>query len=272
VLALDIAEDKVGRPLPAALAVPPNNFPIDEAWTFSRPATVEQGISLGRVDEIRAVANQLRSSRADVFLLSLPSGTGIACRAYAEAALEAGVALVNCSADTVARDPDLLARFERAEVPLIGDDLASHCGSSLVHRELLDLLRRRGLTVRGTHQINLGGNEDFRNLRTNPEEKLQSKWNVLGASVDESAQLTIVPSAGHVAHLGDRKVAYINIEAEGWAGARVQLDVKLEVQDSSNAAGVIIDLVRIAATARRSGLGGFPHDAASLLKSPPRAP
>jgi myo-inositol-1-phosphate synthase len=153
-------------------------------------------------------------------------------------------------------------------VPLIGDDLASHLGASVVHRALLHLLSERGLSLASSYQLNLGGNEDFRNLREQGGSKRQSKLNALAQEGVDTSKVEVIPSAGYVSHLRDNKVAMLNIEGLGWAGTPVSLDLKLKVQDSSNAAGVIIDLIRIAAAARRAGLGGFSPAAVRVLKSP----
>jgi myo-inositol-1-phosphate synthase len=168
----------------------------------------------------------------------------------------------------VARVPATLAAFERRGVPLIGDDLASHLGTSVVHRALLGLLNDRGLSLVSSYQLNLGGNEDFKNLRTAGESKRASKLNALAQEGLDTSRVEVIPSAGFVSHLNDNKVGMLNIEAVGWAGTPISVDLKLKVQDSSNAAGVIIDLIRMGAAAKRLGLGGFPAAAARILKSP----
>ncbi|MGN9919772.1 inositol-3-phosphate synthase [Micromonospora palomenae] len=269
VAAFDVDPAKVGHPLTEAIHGSTNNFPhIVDA--ISESVTVEDGIRGDAMhpSHVEQVVRRLHDTAAEVLLLSLPTSRPTAALAYAEAALSAGVAVVNCSADSVARDPGLLRRFTSSSLPLLGDDLASQFGSSLIHRALLDLLSRRGLHIDGTYQVNLGGNEDFRNLRDSGAPKLTSKLNVL-STVPGIASLSVIPSGGHVPFLMDRKVAHISIEGRGWAGARVAVEVRLEVQDSSNAAGVIIDLVRIAAEGRRRAVGGFLGEAAALLKSPP---
>lgn len=138
----------------------------------------------------------------------------------------------------------------------------------MVHRALLGLLSDRGLTLSSSYQLNFGGNEDFRNLREQGSSKRESKLNALAQDGVDTGKVDVIPSAGFVAHLEDNKVAILNIEGRGWAGTPVSLDLKLKVQDSSNAAGVIIDLIRIAAAARRAGLGGFCPAAVNVLKSP----
>jgi myo-inositol-1-phosphate synthase len=200
---------------------------------------------------------------AEVLLYSAPSGRPETARAYAEVALRAGVAFVNTTSDGVARDPSWVDRFAAAGVPLIGDDLASQFGTSVVHHALLRLLEERGLTLVSSYQVNLGGTEDFRNLVEHPNTKKQSKANAVGSDKVEMAPL------GYLPHLGSQKIAHLNVEAQGWGGTAVSLDVRLKVHDPSGAAGVNIDLVRMAAAARREGRGGYLPEAAALLKSPP---
>lgn len=259
VAAFAISDAKVGKDLHEAIFVPPNNFPRLDVELPPSGVTVQRGL----VDstEIERVAHALKG--AEVLLYSAPSGRPDTARAYAEAALMAGVAFVNTTSDAVAREPLWLKRFEIAGLPLLGDDLASQFGTSVVHHALLRLLQERGLTLVSSYQVNLGGTEDFRNLVENSNTKMQSKLNALGSDKVQMAPL------GYLPHLQSQKIAHLNIEAQGWGETAVSLDVRLKVHDPSGAAGVNIDLIRIAATALRSGLGGYPAEAASLLKSPP---
>jgi myo-inositol-1-phosphate synthase len=229
---------------------------------------VEEGITEQDGRAFQRVVSRLREAQAEVLLYSLPTGLQWAATAYARAALEAGVAFVNCTPEIVARSPELLAEFAAAGVPLIGDDLASHLGTSVVHRALLGLLAERGLSLASSYQLNIGGNEDFRNLRERGASKRQSKLNALAQEGVDTTKVEVIPSAGYVSHLRDHKVAILNIEGLGWAGTPVSVDLKLKVQDSSNAAGVIIDLIRIAAAAGRDRRGGFAAAAVGVLKSP----
>lgn len=253
------SDGKVGTDLHEAIFVPPNNFPRLDVELPPAGVTVQRGL----VDstEIERVAQALDG--AEVLLYSAPSGRPETARAYAEAALLAGVAFVNTTSDAVAREPSLLERFAAAGLPLLGDDLASQFGTSVVHHALLRLLEERGLTLVSSYQVNLGGTEDFRNLVERPNTKKQSKLNALGSDKVQMAPL------GYLPQLGSHKIAHLNIEAQGWGETAVSLDVRLKVHDPSGAAGVNIDLIRIAATALRSGRGGYPVEAASLLKSPP---
>jgi myo-inositol-1-phosphate synthase len=259
VAAFAISDDKVGRDLHEAILMPPNNFPRLDVELLPSGVTVQRGLldSTG----VERVARALEG--AEVLLYSAPSGRLEIARAYAEAALMAGVAFVNTTSDAIAREPIWLKRFEDRGLPLIGDDLASQFGTSVVHQALLRSLEERGLTLVSSYQVNLGGTEDFRNLVENSNTKKQSKLNALGTDKVQMAPL------GYLSHLGSQKVSHLNIEAQSWGETAVSLDVRLKVNDPSGAAGVNIDLIRIAATALRSGLGGYPADAASLLKSPP---
>lgn len=259
VAAFAISGDKVGRDLHEAIFVPPNNFPRIGADLASSGVIVARGL----VDtaDVERVARALNG--AEVLLYSAPSGRPDTARAYAEVALRAGAAFVNTTSDPVARDTALRERFEASGLPLIGDDLASQFGSSVVHKALLRLVEERGLTLVSSYQVNLGGTEDFRNLVENPSTKQQSKLNAVGSDKVQMAPL------GYLPQLKSEKVAHLNIEARGWVGTEISLDVHLKVHDPSGAAGVNIDLVRFAADALRNGRGGYLDEAASLLKSPP---
>jgi myo-inositol-1-phosphate synthase len=259
VAAFALSDGKVGKDLHEAIFAPPNNFP--RLGTELPPSAVTVRRGLTDASGIERVAEALRD--AEVLLYSAPSGRPDIARAYAEAALLAGVAFVNTTADPVARDGSLLDRFTAAGLPLIGDDLASQFGASVLHKALLRLAEERGLTLVSSYQVNLGGTEDFRNLVEKPDGKKQSKLNALGSDKVQMAPL------GYLPHLGSQKITHLNIEAQGWGGTAVSLDVRLRVHDPSGAAGVNIDLVRLAATALRSGRGGYPAEAAPHLKSPP---
>lgn len=272
VAAFDVQPQKIGLDLGAAIFQAPNNYPRLDVDLPRQGVDVRLGLRLGEAGAVLGrdeVVAELRRSGAETLLYSLPTGMQWAADAYAECCLEASVGFVNCTPEVVARNPKVLAAFEAAGVALIGDDLASHLGTSIVHRSLLRLLSERGLTLSNSYQLNIGGNEDFRNLLQNGGSKLKSKKNALAQNDAELELIEVVPSAGYISHLKDNKVAMLNIEAVGWGGTPVSLDLKLKVQDSSNAAGVIIDLIRIAAAAQRCAQGGFHASASPLLKSPP---
>ncbi|MFI6068863.1 inositol-3-phosphate synthase [Micromonospora sp. NPDC051227] len=260
VAAFATSEEKIGRDLTEAIFLAPNNFPRLNCDLPRAGVPVTKGLI--DASEVQRVAAALAG--AEVLLYSAPSGRPETARAYAAAAHKAGVAFINTTADPVARDPQLLGSFEAAGLPLLGDDLASQFGTSVLHNALLRLLADRGLTLVSSYQVNLGGTEDFRNLVENPNTKKQSKLNALSA--DDKVQ---VAPLGYLPHLASQKVAHLNLEAQGWGETAVSLDVKLKVHDPSGAAGVNIDLIRIAASALRNGRGGHSAEATSLLKSPP---
>jgi myo-inositol-1-phosphate synthase len=268
VAAYDVHPDKTGRDLRDSAFTAPNNYPMLDVEVPFQGVRVERGIGPEGAEDVERVVKSLVATGAEVLLYSLPTGLQWAADAYAQAGLDAGVAFVNCTPEMVARVPETMARFEKAGLPLVGDDLASHLGASIVHRTLLKLLSQRGLTLESSYQLNFGGNEDFRNLRDHGGSKRLSKLNALAAADVTLDAVEVIPSAGHISHLRDNKVAMINVEARGWAGTPVSVDLKLKVQDSSNAAGVIIDLIRIAGVCRRLGRMGFPTAAAAVLKSP----
>ncbi|GIG65766.1 inositol-3-phosphate synthase [Phytomonospora endophytica] len=264
VAAFAMSAAKVGTDLAEAILMPPNNYPRVGTDPPPTGVTVQKGLS--DASETDRVAAALAG--AEVLLYAAPSGRPDVARAYAEAALRAGAAFVNTTSDAVARDPELMARFEAAGLPLLGDDLSAQLGASIVHRALLRLLEERGLTLDGSYQITVGGTEDIRNLAGNGESKTRSKLNAVTSERSTAERVEMAP-IGYLAQLGSQKAAYLNIEARGWAEAPVSLDVKLKVHDASGGAGVVIDLLRMAAGALRAGRGGHVEAAAPLLKSPP---
>lgn len=258
---------KIGKDLAEAILLPPNNFPrlVDELPPTG--AIVRRGLT--DATEADRVAGEFDG--AEVVLYAAPSGRQETAHAYAEAALRAGAAFINTTSDAVARDWRWLDRFAAAGLPLLGDDLASQFGTSVVHHALLQLVEERGLTLISSYQVNLGGTEDFRNLAENSNTKLQSKLNALAAGRPAADRVEMAP-IGYLPHLKSHKVAHINVEAQAWGETRVSLDVKLKVHDPSGAAGVTIDLIRMAAHALRQRRAGYLAEATPLLKSPPGTP
>jgi myo-inositol-1-phosphate synthase len=269
VAAFATSPQKIGADLCEAIFLPPNNYPRLAAELPRSGVTVRRGLTGGDPGEVERVAADLAG--AEVVLYAAPSGRLETAHAYAEAALQAGAAFVNTTSDAVARDPRLLERYAAAGLPLLGDDLASQFGTSVVHHALLRLLEERGLTLTSSYQVNLGGTEDFRNLVENSNTKHQSKLNALGPDRSAAGRVQVAP-LGYLPHLRSHKVAHINIEAQAWGETSVSVDVKLKVHDPSGAAGVNVDLIRMAASALRHGRAGYPAEAAPLLKSPPGTP
>lgn len=286
VAAFDIAAAKVGRDLAEAILAPPNNT-LRFAEVRSAGVEVLRGPTLdgigrylaGVVEESAAapvdVAAALRRSGAEVLVSYLPVGSQQATEVYAAAALDAGCAMVNCIPAFIASDPDWRRRFEARRLPIVGDDVKSQVGATIVHRVLATLLRERGVALDRTFQLNFGGNTDFLNMleRDRLESKKLSKTRAVTsqyAAPPVPATVHVGPS-DHVAWLEDRKLAYIRLEGTGFGGAPLSLELKLEVWDSPNSAGVVIDAVRCAGLALDRGIGGaLEGPSAWLMKSPPR--
>ena len=220
------------------------------------------------------VTQALRDSGADVLVCYLPVGSELAAKHYAQAAIDAGVAFVNALPVFIASDPEWAAKFTEAGIPVIGDDIKSQLGATITHRVLARLFEERGLVLDRTYQLNVGGNMDFKNMleRSRLESKKISKTQSVTSNVEaqlNSRDVHIGPS-DHVPWLEDRKMAFVRLEGHGFGNAPTSLEYKLEVWDSPNSAGVVIDAVRAAKLALDAGLGG-PLEAVSayLMKSPP---
>ncbi|TGD99056.1 inositol-3-phosphate synthase [Methylobacterium nonmethylotrophicum] len=285
VAAFDVAKAKVGRDLAEAIGAPPNNTArfADVAPTG---VMVERGPTLdglGRyleaiVPESPArpvdVAASLRRTGAEVLVSYLPVGSQGATEYYAEAALAAGCAFVNCIPVFIASHPEWRQRFEAAGLPLIGDDIKSQVGATIVHRALAHLFRERGVKLERTYQLNFGGNADFRNMLE--RERLESKKISKTQSVQSQLETALpaddihVGPSDYVPWLSDRKWAHIRLEGTAFGGVPLNLELKLEVWDSPNSAGIVIDAVRCAALARERRIGGALIGPSSwLMKSPP---
>jgi myo-inositol-1-phosphate synthase len=282
--AFDVHAGKVGRDLAEALATEPNN-----TREFARLAptgvAVERGPTLDgigaylRDDIVESerepvdVAALLRETRTDVLVSYLPVGSQRASEWYATRALEAGCAYVNCIPVFIASDATWRGRFERARLPLVGDDIKSQVGATIVHRALANLMRERGVRVDRTYQLNFGGNADFKNMleRERLVSKKLSKTRSVTSQVDIAPENIHVGPSDHVEWLTDRKFAYIRIEGTAFGGSPLSIELKLEVWDSPNSAGVVIDAVRCAKLALDRGIGGALVGPSSyFMKSPPQ--
>ncbi|MSP68292.1 MAG: inositol-3-phosphate synthase [Alphaproteobacteria bacterium] len=291
VAAFDVDRRKVGRPLAEAIFAKPNRTLAFQPTVAATGTLVEMGPVLDGIaahmadypedEAFRAadapavdVARRLRETGAEVLVCYLPVGSERAVRHYAAACLEAGVALVNCVPVFIASDAAWAARFRAAGLPIIGDDIKSQVGATIVHRMLARLFADRGVELLRTYQLNTGGNTDFLNMLA--QERLQSKKHSKTESVqsqlDErlaARDIHIGPS-DYVPWQGDNKVCFIRMEGRGFGGAPVELELRLSVIDSPNSAGVVIDAVRCARLARDRGLAGpVLAPAAYYMKSPP---
>jgi myo-inositol-1-phosphate synthase len=220
------------------------------------------------------VAAALRAAKADVLVAYLPVGSEDAQKHYAQACIDAGVAVVNAIPVFIASDPEWAAKFEAAGVPIVGDDIKSQVGATIVHRLLARLFEDRGMVLDRTYQLNVGGNMDFMNMleRDRLESKKISKTQAVTSQIDngiEADNVHIGPS-DHVAWLQDRKWAYIRLEGRNFGDVPLNVELKLEVWDSPNSAGVIIDALRCAKVALDRGIGGpLLGPSAYFMKSPP---
>jgi myo-inositol-1-phosphate synthase len=220
------------------------------------------------------VAEELRRARADVLVAYLPVGSEVAQKHYAQACIDAGVAFVNAIPVFIASDPEWAARFIEAGVPIVGDDIKSQVGATIVHRLLARLFEDRGLVLDRTYQLNVGGNMDFKNMleRERLESKKISKTQSVTSQLDNgiAADDVHIGPSDHVAWLDDRKWAYIRLEGRNFGDVPLNVELKLEVWDSPNSAGVIIDAVRCAKIAIDRGIGGpLLGPSAYFMKSPP---
>ena len=220
------------------------------------------------------VVKVLRHSKADVLVSYLPVGSEEAQKHYAACALEAGVAFVNAIPVFIASDPVWAARFEEAGVPIVGDDIKSQVGATIVHRILARLFEDRGMVLDRTYQLNVGGNMDFKNMleRERLESKKISKTQAVTSQIDNgiAADDVHIGPSDHVAWLEDRKWAYIRLEGRNFGDVPLNVELKLEVWDSPNSAGVIIDALRCAKIALDRGIGGpLIGPSAYFMKSPP---
>jgi myo-inositol-1-phosphate synthase len=286
VAAFDVARSKVGRDLARAIFAEPNNTE-QFAQVPDSGVTVRRGPTLDGIgkylrdvveeaeDEAVNVAALLREARTDVLVSYLPVGAERATRFYAEQALAAECAFVNCIPSFIASDPEWQRRFEAKGLPIIGDDIKSQVGATIVHRVLANLFRERGVRVDRTYQLNFGGNTDFMNMleRERLASKKLSKTRAVTSQLAEAlpeADVHVGPS-DHVPWLTDRKWAYIRLEGTTFGNVPLNCEVKLEVWDSPNSAGVVIDAVRCAKLALDRGIGGALVGPSSyFMKSPPQ--
>jgi myo-inositol-1-phosphate synthase len=284
--AFDVNAHKVGRDVAEAIYVSPNN-------TFRFADVPPTGVSVRRGRTLDGVGQYLREdvresnepeadvtevlaeSQTEVVVSYLPVGSQRATEFYAECSLEAGCAFVNCIPVFIASNPKWRARFKDAGLPLIGDDIKSQVGATIVHRVLANLFRERGVRLDRTYQLNFGGNSDFKNMLE--RERLASKKISKTQSVTSQFDVPLAPEnihvgpSDHVPWLTDRKWAYIRMEGTTFGGVPLNAELKLEVWDSPNSAGVVIDAVRCARLAMDRGLGGALVGPSSyFMKSPPQ--
>ena len=283
--AFDVTTDKVGKDLSDAIWAHPNDT-IKFAEVPQTGIKVSRGMThdgLGKYisevvtkapGETDDVVGILRDTKTDVVVNYLPVGSEMATKWYAEQVLEAGCAMVNCMPVFIAREKYWQRRFEERGVPIIGDDIKSQVGATITHRVLTSLFRERGVHLDKTMPLNVGGNSDFLNMleRDRLESKKISKTNAVTSMLDYDlgAQNVHVGPSDYVPWLTDRKWAYIRMEGSSFGDVPLNVELKLEVWDSPNSAGIVIDAVRLAKLALNNGVAGALEGPSSyLMKSPP---
>jgi myo-inositol-1-phosphate synthase len=286
VAAFDVVKGKVGLDLADAIWAPPNDT-IKFAEVAPTGVKVSRGMTHDGIGKYLAqivekapgptddVIGILKERQVDVVVNYLPVGSEDATRWYTEQILSAGCAMVNCMPVFIAREDYWGERFRKAGLPIIGDDIKSQVGATITHRVLTTLFRERGVHLDKTMQLNVGGNSDFLNMleRERLESKKISKTNAVTSMLDYDigAKNVHVGPSDYVPWLTDRKWAYIRLEGTSFGDVPLNVEMKLEVWDSPNSAGIVIDAVRLAKLALNNGIAGSLEGPSSyLMKSPPR--
>jgi len=294
VAAFDVDRRKVGRDLSEAVFAPPNCASVFHPDIPSSGVTVQMGRVLDGISphmleqpdgftflpadrpepDRQEVVRVLRDAGAEVVVNYLPVGSEQAARFYAECCLDAGAALVNCMPVFLASDPAWAERFRGQGLPIIGDDIKSQLGATIVHRALADLFHRRGVRLVNSYQLNTGGNTDFLNMlnRDRLQSKKRSKTEAVQSAAGERIpddHLHVGPS-DYVRWQGDNKVAFIRLEGHLLGGVPMNLELRLSVEDSPNSAGIVMDAVRCARLALDRGIAGpLVGPSACYCKHPP---
>jgi len=284
--AFDVNATKVGKDLCEAIEAEPNN-----TYKFADVPTtgvqVHRGMTHDGIGKYLSnvittapgptddIAGILKETKTDVVISYLPVGSEMATKWYVEQILEAGCAFINCVPVFIASQEYWRKRFEKRNLPIIGDDIKSQVGATITHRVLTNLFRERGVRLDRTYQLNFGGNTDFLNMleRERLESKKISKTNAVTSQLDypmSDADAHVGPS-DHVPWLTDRKWCYIRMEGTTFGNVPLNLECKLEVWDSPNSAGVVIDAIRCAKLALDRGIGGALYSPSSyFMKTPPK--
>jgi myo-inositol-1-phosphate synthase len=285
VAAFDVDAKKVGFDLSEATVASENNT-IKIADVGPTGIIVQKGNTLDglgkyyreTIEESDApavdIVQVLKDTKADVLVSYLPVGSEEADKFYAQCAIDAKVAFVNALPVFIASDPEWARKFEDAGVPIIGDDIKSQVGATITHRVMAKLFQDRGVVLDRTYQLNVGGNMDFKNMleRDRLESKKISKTQAVTSNIDHDlgAKNVHIGPSDYVQWLDDRKWAYVRLEGRAFGDVPLNLEYKLEVWDSPNSAGIIIDAIRAAKIAKDRGVGGALLSASSyLMKSPP---
>jgi myo-inositol-1-phosphate synthase len=283
--AFDVDAEKVGRDLGEAIGrgqnntvrfaeVPELGVPVHRGMTHDGLGKYLSTVIKKSPGETADVVQVLKDTNTDVVVSYLPVGSEQATKWYVEQVLQAGCAFVNCVPVFIAREPYWRRRFEQHGLPIVGDDIKSQVGATIVHRQLTRLFADRGVRLERTHQLNVGGNTDFLNMleRERLESKKISKTNAVTSQLDYDigARNVHIGPSDYVQWLDDRKWAYIRMEGRSFGDVPLNIELKLEVIDSPNSAGIVIDAVRCAKLGLDNGLAGaLEWPSAYFMKSPP---
>ncbi|WP_445374643.1 inositol-3-phosphate synthase [Photorhabdus tasmaniensis] len=287
VAAFDVNKLKIGKDLAEAIVTYPNMTTVYQEVPKTN-VKVSQGVFsdgigknlLGKIDielgcktrTYEDISKILVESKAEVLINYLPVGSAKDTEAYVKAALDAKCAFVNCNPELVATREEWAKQFEEAGVPLLGDDIKSQLGSTMLHRSICQTLVDRGAIITKTYQLNIGGNTDFENMvdRTRSKTKKFTKTDAIRDILGDNVEINVGPS-DHISMLNDRKVAYIRIEGTSCLGMNFSVETRLDVEDSPNSAGAAIDAIRAAGFARDKKISGAVLEpSAFLFKYPPK--
>jgi myo-inositol-1-phosphate synthase len=281
VVAFDVNAQKVGRELADAIFSPPNNaYRVPDAEVSPMGVKVlmgpiEDGVPahLAKYMEVSDhepvdVVQALKDAGAQVMLNTLPTGSARASRLYAQAALEAGTAFVNGMPELIVNDEAFARAAEERRVPLVGDDVKSQLGGTILHRAMVECMLARGIHIKKTYQLNYAGNTDFDNLVHRGESKEKTKREAVETLLPYDAEVSA--AFAHVRNMGDRKTARFYFELTNFSNAPIIVDAKLEVEDSANFGGVVVDAIRCCRLALDRGIGGVLASASAYFcKHPP---
>lgn len=284
VAAFDVDRNKVGKDLSEAIFTKPNctlkfcEVPHLGVKVERGPLLDGLGNNLKKVIPVDPhqkevdIADILKERDADILINYLPTGSKKASEFYAEQALIAGCGFINAIPEYIAANPKWGKKFKNAKLPLAGDDIKSQLGSTILHRALIDLFIKRGVMIEESYQLNIGGNTDFYNLleETRSASKLKCKNAAIQNLTPYKTSVIVAPST-YIESRGDNKICYINLKGRIFGGAPVTIDVKLNVEDSPDSAGVMIDVIRAMKVAIDRGLSGPLIDiCAYYFKNPPK--
>ena len=281
VAAFDIDKNKIGTDLSEAIFAPPNNM-TKFADVPNQGVEVMMGPILdGAPEHLRKyydvadgvepsdVVAVLREAEAEVFVNFIPTGSEDAAKFYAECAIEAGCAFINCMPEFISSNEKYVALAKAAGVPLIGDDIKSQVGATILHRVLAQLCVDRGVKITKTSQLNFAGNTDFVNLVKRGETKEFSKQSSVESLIPYKAEVSV--GFGYIGLQNDQKICRLYVEGENFGGNPIEIRLECSIEDSANAAGCIIDAIRYAKIGLDRGIGGPLYSASSyLMKHPPK--